>query len=441
MAQDPASVPVGERTASASALGLDAGSTLQLERAVTLAIAHHPAMVQARQAVVSSELALDTARGGRRPTVSASGSVAHATNNRSGDSPSWSTDRSYGASVSLDLLLLDFGKSSAGIRQAVESLFAAEQERRSAELDTIHAVRAAFFDLLRTDALLAVAVENQTQVARQLEQAKALAEYGRRQPYDVSRANVQLGTAALETISASNSVIGARAALNRALGLAEDPGYRLADGDLVETTPDLPTLMAAARDGNPELAALHARARAASAGVDAAIADLYPDLKLGADAALSGAAFPLAANASGVARLAAPLWDGHARRNRIAESVAQLRTARSRIAAKEQQLFQELTIAVAQQVAAEARLEVAASTASAAAENAELTEQRYRLGVASAIEQADAQSAVTSARAEQIKARCDRWLAFADIARLTGASQPSERMPNDKTAVGGKAKP
>jgi outer membrane protein TolC len=121
--------------------------------------------------------------------------------------------------------------------------------------------------------------------------------------------------------------------------------------------------------------------------------------------------------------------------------VAQLRTARSRIAAKEQQLFQELTIAVAQQVAAEARLEVAASTASAAAENAELTEQRYRLGVASAIEQADAQSAVTSARAEQIKARCDRWLAFADIARLTGASQPSERMPNDKTAVGGKAKP
>lgn len=419
-AQDAGLTSAGERTTTAAAMGLTAETVLDVDRAVSLALVHHPSVVQARQAVRIAELSLDNARAGRRPGVSASGSVARGTSNRAGGSFSGDTEPAYGAGLSFDVLLLDFGKSSAKIRQAAEALFASELDRRATELDVVHAVRTAFIDLLRSDALLSVAIENRAQLVRQLEQAKTLAEYGRRQPYDVTQATVQVGEASLAVITVSNSVTIARATLNRALGLAEDPGYAVTERTPRRPATDVGALMAVAREDNPELAALGARARAASAGVDAAIADLYPDLTISADAALSGAVFPLAANLSSAARVAAPLWDGHARRNRIEESVAQLRSARARVAGKEQELWQALTVAAAQLVAAEERLVVTEATAKAARENAELSEQRYRLGVGSAIELADAQSAVTSARAAQVQARCDRWLAFADIARLTG---------------------
>lgn len=419
-AQEPARVPAGERTATASELGLEATTVLGLEQATALALAHHPAMVQARQSVRSAELALDNARGGRRPNLSASAGATRGTGNRAGESFSWDADASYSAGLSFDLLLFDFGKTDASVRQAAEALFAAEEERRSTELDTVLGVRAAFFELARAEALLAVAIENEAQVARQLEQAKTFAEFGRRQPYDITRAEVELGNARLGTISASNTVVTSRAALTRSLGLSEDPGFRIAEAGLAPPPRDLAALLARAREGNPEWAALEARARAASAAVDGAIANLYPDLKLGADAGLAGGTFPLAANVSGAARLAAPLFDGRARRNRIEDAVAQLRSARARVAAKEQQVRQELASAVAQLVAAEERLAVAETTAAAARENAALAEERYKAGVASAIEQADAQGAVTSSLAEQIRARCDRWLAFANVERLTG---------------------
>ena len=410
----------GEMTAAAAQMGLSPAGRYALTNFETVAHTYHPTLLQARQNVESARLQYRMTHSSRLPQITTSGTYNRSTQNAGRDT-STGMRGSWGGSLGLDLLLYDFGKLDAGERQALESLIAAEEQLRETELDVTYNVRAAFFEHHRSDELVRVAVESEQQYAQHLEEARIMVEVGTRRRYDVTKAEVDLGNARLTLITTSNALVNARAQLNRSLGLAEQTAFDIGDGFLATYLgSSADTLMTTARDNAPALAVLRARERAASAYVDQTIADLYPDLSLGADGDLSGRGFPLLWNFSWALRLTQNLFDGHRKTARIDEAVTQLRIARSRVADAEQTLYQNLVNAMAELESANKRLETAKLVRRQTEENRAIVNEQYRVGVSSSIERTDAQVAVTQAQADVVRARYDSQIACARIARLIG---------------------
>jgi len=410
----------GETSVTAAQAGLAAERSFTLPELERVALEHHPALLSAREAVEAARLQLRMTHAGRLPQLNASAAYTRNTQNAWGRSNASEARGSWSAGIGLDLLLCDFGRLDAAERQNREALVAAEQSLRDTELEAVHAVRAAFFERHRSVHLMRVAVESERQYAQHLEEARIMTEVGTRRQYDVTKAEVDWGNARLEVVTASNNLVVAHAQLNRALGLAENPDYRIGPGELPAARRHPDALLADARFNAPSLAVLRARERAASAYVDQTIADLYPEFSIGADVDLSGRGFPLAWNLSGVLRAAQNLFDGHRKTARIDEAVTQLRRARAAVAEAEQALYLNLVTAVAERESARKRADIARLIQKQAEDNLAIVNEQYRVGISSSIERTDAQVALTQAQANAIRAAYDEQAAIARIARLAG---------------------
>lgn len=415
----------GEVTVTAAEAGLTDGTPYGLTNLEQIALIYHPSILQARQAVESAKIQCSLTRAGGLPQITSSAGYDRSTSNSQGTRGSTLMGGSWSASVGLDLLLTDFGKLNAKKRQSRESLIAAEQQYRSVELDVVYSVRSAFFELHRSAELYRVSRESERQYAEHLEEARVMVEVGTRRKYDITKAEVDWGNAVLDVITASNTLVTARAQLGRALGLAEYPTFSVRP-DMMPTgpAPEVLALLALARQNAPSLAVLRARARSASDYVDQTVAELYPDLSLSADYRLSGSDYPLAWNYAWGLRLAETLFDGYRKTGRIQEAVASLRSARAGVADAEQTLHMDLVSTVAQYESARKRREIAELIERQAGENRDIVNEQYRIGLSSSIERTDAQVTVTKAQADAVRARYDEQAALANIARLIGDAVP-----------------
>ncbi len=410
----------GERTVKAAEVGLGADTVLTLEAAIHIGLTYHPSMALATQELAAASAQVRQALAGSRPVVQGGLDYSRATANSAGRPASWDLQGRYGASTDLSLLLYDFGKTPAAIRQAYAAEAAAAAGLRAARVTVAYDVRNAFLGLGKAEELCAVAEESVRQFRQHLEQVRAFVAVGRRTRYDVTKSEVDLGNAELELIGARNDANTARAGLWRSLGLAEDPASRVATPPLPAFERSAASLLAAGRARHPDLVALRAEWAGASAAVDAAIAGLFPELSLQAQYGAGGGAWPLLWNISGALRGAWQMFSGGRLTARIDESVARLRAARARLTAREQQLWQEVSRGLSRLDGARQRVKLAALIVRQAAESLSLIEERYRLGGASAIEVTDAQVALTRARADEVKARFDLHLAVAEITFAVG---------------------
>lgn len=413
----------GEFTVTPETAGLISGRDYSLTELEQIALEYHPSICQARQDLESARLQLNMTRSSRLPQISASGGYTRSTANNAAVHPySGTTSGSWSGSLGLDLLVYDFGKLDARDRQCVEQIIAAEEQLRATQIEVVYALRTAFFERLRRQQLLAVALENAHQYRVHLEEAESMLEVGTRMQYDVTKAKVDWGNACLDVITASNNVKTAQGDLNLSLGLAESPLYGLTESELprplVEHDADM--LMVIARENSPSLAVLKARERSALSAVDEMIAELFPDLNFGFSFDLSGRGFPLVWNFSGALRAAENLFDGKRNMAQIDQTVTDLRNARSRVAAAEQNLYSDLVKAVAQRDSARESSAIAKMVYDQAKENLAIVEEQYRVGTASSVERTDAQTSVTQAHAKVVTAYYDELDAQAKIDYLIG---------------------
>lgn len=419
--QDPATQRPGERTARLDELDLGAGSRLTLEEAVHLAITNSPAVFQARASLAVAENQLQSARAAYLPQASGSAGYGRS---KHYSHPAPEAADSHSAGLSLGQDLLSFGRNAASLQQArLERAAAAEQLRASINAVAFQA-RMAFFDLVRAQDLLVIANEKMREFAGHLDQVRVMAELGTRIRYDITKAEVDFGNARLDALNATNTLLTTRAALGRTLGLAEElPCAIAAPPPLLLPAPEgRDALYQRARRNNPELAALRLQADAASAAVDFAVADLRPDLSFNAGFSWSGSTFPLSRGWSFGPSLDWSLFNGWRKTRALDSAAAQLQATRARIASREQQLFQDLLIALIQLQTARAQADVSEVVVRSARESLDLVSARYRLGLATAVELTDAEVAVAQARTQQVQARRDDLAAQALILLNTGES-------------------
>jgi outer membrane protein TolC len=425
LAQDASKAPPGERTVTAAEAGLSEGTELTIDRAVEIALQYHPQMVQAKQSLVIAETQAMDAVSGYLPTVKSQAQYERTTQNSSAKgAPSPSNDAvdSYSAGVNLDQLLLDFGRTSAAVRQAGANKLAAEHNLQSTSNDITFQVRQSYYDLCKSQALFTVAKDTEHEFEVHLDQTKALVEVGRRIQYDLVKAEVDLSNAQLNVISADNAVKIARATLAQAMGLAEDPGFTVVEPPVVEYQADYETLMSQARENNPDYLALVEKEKAASAGVDYSIADLFPSVSVGAGYNWNGSDFPLTWNWAFGPAISFDLFSGFRKVNGMDRAAATLRSTRAQKSELEQQLYVQLKQAQANLEDAKKRMDLTTLAVSQAQDNLDLVTELYRIGRASAVDVTDAEVSLSTAKSNHVQARFDYLAAVAQIQRITGGN-------------------
>ncbi|MEI8139013.1 MAG: TolC family protein [bacterium] len=411
----------GERLLQPAEVGLSSNTTLTMVRALEIPLTYHPQIFQAEQSLAAATARVYQARAAYWPKISTGIGETRSTANTTGQPGSSSRHNSFNGSVGLDLLVYDFGKTPAVVRQAYANLISATENLRATRSDIAFLTRSAFLNLGKALELEQVAIEAVRQNQVHLDQVQAFIEVGRRTRYDLTKSEVDLGNSKLTRIKAHNEVVTARGSLNRSLGLATDPGYKiLPDLSGIFTTCPADQLMGRARQFHPRLKVLQAKERVTSAAVDEAIAALYPDIGLQAKYGLSGSSFPLVWNWSAALQGSLQLFTGRQQTWRINEVVTQLRSARAQTVEFEQLLYEELQTALSQLDSSRQLLSLTDLIAKQAAESLELISERYRLGAASLVEVTDAQVALTSARAEQVKSKFDYQAAIAQLKHACG---------------------
>lgn len=406
-AQAETGIPPGERTVTAAEAGLVPGANLVLPEAEVVALKFRPSVTVARQNLEIARAEATAASAGAAPQIGASASRGRATRNSGSESESWKSEDATRAGFSADLLIYDFGRNRALVQAARARVEAAELDLQTASNEATLEVRSAYYAVWRDTGLVEVGRETVRQFEERLRQTRGLIEVGKRIPYDLTKGEVDLGNARIALLNASRDLRLSRAELNRAMGFAADPGYVLVEPASPVLESDLEALMALARENQPALGSLRSAVRSAFFLVDAEIANLYPAFSLGAVFNWSGASFPLVWNASAAIDAAVSLWDGGTKDSRIAVAAARLRAARARYSDQEQRTYAELGRALAALDGALQREELEILIARQAREGLTLTAERYRLGMANAVELTDAQAALAVARAGQVRARFD----------------------------------
>ena len=394
-------------------------SDRSLKELVQFAMTNRPAMVSAALAVVDARLALREIAADA-PLVSYSPWTSPHLALSSGYSESstpdnkikWRTVGAASAGLSLDILIYDFGRNASRASAQVERVIAAEHDFIQTGYQVFNEVSAAYFDLMECDALLAVAITNQTEFAIHLKEAEDRLAAGEAMKLDVTRAKSNLYQAREEVIVASNSVVTAGAELMKALGVDVSRGTRdevyPASGaalasvmrGFARTEYGVEPAFNLARTNAPAMAIARAQLRAASRQVDYAIADLMPSVS--AQVGVNWAD-PLWVWHWGIDAVQS-LFTGYRKTTAVDRAVVALQGAAADVDEAEQQLSLDLETAIAVRDNAQKKLETARMTVVQAREDLGLVKQQYQEGEVSRVDFTEAVSSYTRALGNRVSA-------------------------------------
>lgn len=399
---------------------------LSLESALEIARAN-PQLAQAQASVLQSQGQIGIARSGFLPSAIISGR-AGGTASSLGAAPSSTLYATYGATVAINQTLWDFGRTLGAY------LAARDQERAArAGLDaTWNAVelnvRTAYYTVLATEALVAVADQTVASNQRQLDLARGQFEVGTRPRFDVTTAEVNLQQSLISQITAHDGVVLTRINLSQAIG--QDVAKRRLSLPEVPTDIDLDVarLMAEALASRPDLRGAEFQISAADQNLSAAKSAWFPILGVSAGYNWNDSKYPVAGGLPApdanswnlLGTLTWPLLSGGADLGRVDVQSGALASAKASRDLLLLQVRTDVEQAVTGVNVARATREVARKLVAQARENLELAEGRYQAGIGTIIDVTVSQTSFTSAQASEVKAAFDLASAWAQLQYAIG---------------------
>jgi len=412
---------------------------------VEFAISNRPEIISKRLAVDDARLALKQIRADA-PVLSTSpwgGVDVSASGGYSASSTpsSWIKKKTRGnaaAAISLDLLLWDFGRNDARAKAACERVVAAECEYAEACFSVFSETAAAWASYFEKEALLDAAVSEESEYAARLDREEKKIEIGEGRKLDVLRARLDLASARESTVSASNDLAVAKAEFLHSLGAIafdcggeqpenENPGA-LAKG-FADGVANEDEIFALSLTNSPAMAVTRARFRAASADVDAAVADLYPEIS----ASLSlNWTDPLWYWRWGV-NAVQQIFTGWKKTAAVDRAVVALKIAAADVAEKERSLALAVSTAVTERDSAREALVRAETSMKEAMENLATVKKELEIGEADRIDFSQAVSAYTKAAASRASAFYRAERAKAAIFAISGTRPEYNERKDEET--------
>ena len=400
------------------------GLPLSLEEAVALALRQHPSIRAAEAGYVAVEARIPQAQSGFFPradgTFSSQRSRSGGGTSLSGGSSSTTT--AHTAQLQLTQKLWDFGKTGALVDEARANATVSQEEVDRVKNLVVLNVKTAYYGLLQSQRLVKVAQASLARAELNLRSARGFFEVGTKPKSDVTKAEVEVATARLNMIRATNSVRIAETTLNNALGLPAEATVQVQDILSFEgVTFDLGQLREEAFRSRPELRQARARVTAAQAQLRGARNAFFPDLNGVGSVSRSGDEFlPEDNNWSLSLTLSWNLFQGFLTQAKLRETRANAEATEKNLDTLALQVRLEVEQAWLALNEAEELIGATAKSVESARENLRLAQGRYDAGVGTILELTDAQVALTQAEVDQVQALADHKTARARLDNALG---------------------
>ncbi|NBC97365.1 MAG: TolC family outer membrane protein [Deinococcus-Thermus bacterium] len=306
------------------AFGLGAGpATAQtLEEALALAYDSNPTLAAQRAQLRATNEELPQALAGYRPTVTADGSVGRQWSETTGGLGAGDeaiNPASIG--IQVDQPIYRGGGTTADVARAENVIEAGRAGLVATEQQVLLAAATAYMDVVREQAVLDLAINNEQVLARQLQASRDRFAVGEITRTDVSQAESRLSGATADRIEAAGNLRAARATYERVIGLA--PGTLVPPGQVPGLPTSLESSISQAETGNPQVIAAVFAERAAADGIDLARSALLPQITVSARAAVDWeptSTIDRRESASVTARISVPLYQAGAASSRVREA-------------------------------------------------------------------------------------------------------------------------
>lgn len=348
-------------------------------------------------------------------------------------------------SVTLSYLVLDFGGRSGRIEGARQQLRSASFAHNAAIQDVVLQIQVSYFQYLANRSLLVAQRTTLAEAQANLAAAEERRRVGLATIADVLQARTAASQAQLDLQSTEGSVQTTRGALALALGLPANLPYDVdssaAAVPVRALVDSVDALIASALRGRPDLAAARSDAEAARAQIGEARSSLLPSLNLTATGGRTYATtIPNGANSYNLSfGVAVPLFNGFSRQYDLRAAEYQAEAAAARSETVRQQVVYQVFSAYYSLQTATRRVATADDLLASATQSSEVALARYKAGVGSVLDLLAAQSALASARAQQVDARLAWSVSLAQLAHDAGVLDPkggtSLRLTSDTTTA------
>jgi outer membrane protein len=387
--------------------------TLTLQEAEQIAIKNHPQIQAATQLASAAASQVQETRSVYFPQSYGSLTGVEAENGSriaagALNNPSIFDRFSYGVTVSQ--LVTDFGRTHELVKSSNLHARAQQENVVTTRADVLLQVNQAYFNVLRTQAVLQVA--DQTVRSRQLvsDQITALQKSNLKSGLDVSFANVDLAQAQLLLIQAQNDVQSAFAELTAALGYSDQRTFALADQPQQPVPPpEFAPLLQEALQNRPEIISQGFNVKSAQSFATAERDLYFPTISAVGVAGLvpfRQDILPTRYAAAGF-DVNIPIFNGWLFTARKNDATFQAKAQEQYLRDLQDRIVRDVRTAWLNANSAFQRLSVTEQLLNEANQALDLAQSRYQLGLSSIIEFSQAQLNQTQAQISNVSAKYD----------------------------------
>jgi len=411
------------------------GSRLTLDQALSIAEKNSYELRLAQIVVDKTRAQIDLAKGQALPQFSASGNVSYS------DSPLFISGSSFGSGgsggggaatgfgnshlgetgvLSLGMPIDISGNLKRGIDAARAATQSATEAARYQKSEVDNAVRKAFFSTLQTSELVKVYSDTVSADQTRVDNAKKMLDAGSIAPVDLTRVETTLKQSQTNLLTAQNNARLAKLSLNNAMSRpVETPVDPVGVDTIAAPKRTEDAMVESAWVLRPDLRSLAYTAIELQKVREVAQHGLNPTLSLSAS---SNHNFEsnLESYSIGTLSVNVPLWDSGITRAKTRAARADEETVKTQIDQLRLNISLQVREALGNLQNAQSRLDVAKSQVDLAQEAYQIAQLRYSTGAGIELEVDDAETSLTTARANWVNARYDYLGAYADLQLAIG---------------------
>jgi TolC family type I secretion outer membrane protein len=431
-----APTPLGSLKSAASEPCTDTGMStpLALGDVVDRVLCHNPQSSQAWANARYQAAQIGVAQAPFLPSVSVNGAVARNVINGTGIDTSYN---SLSAGVSMSYLLYDFGGRDAALDNARQLFAAATATQDSVVQNLFLTAIQGYYQINATQSVLESTLEAERAAKASLEAATARYKSGMATPADKLQAQTAYSQAVLNRIRAEGDMKTARGSLANLMGWDADHNIVLQPAPASPTYEQFQSnvgeMIAEARRRRPDLAAAEAQVRASNASIRTFEAAGKPSVSLTTNLSYLDKQFSDTTRTGAIGvNVTIPLFTGFSNTYKIRAAQEQARASQ----AARDQLNLQIALDVwkaYQSLQTETQsVQSSGDLVSSAAQNADVALGRYKAGVGNIIDLITAQSALASARSQQIQATFNWDIARAGLAYAMGQLDDTHVVSTEK---------
>ncbi len=417
---------------SASAVPADLiarANALTLGDVVDLSLRNNPETRLSWANARAAAAAYGGAKGAYYPTIDGKAAVSNIKSGQTFASDSIlrpaTAHTTFGPSLSVSWLIADLGGRAGTIESARQGLIAADWTHNATLQNVVLASESAFFNYMANKGLVHAESLSVKEAQISHESTQERQRVGIATAADVLQARTALSQALLTLESTEGDLQTTRGTLAAAMGLPANIPYDIDAAPITQVgaaTDSVTVLIEQSLRSRPDLASAEADFRAARADIRTARGALLPSLQLNGNGGRTYVqSIPGGVNNYTVTLgLAVPIFSGLTRQYAVNEARARADAALATAASLRQEIIAQVFSSYYALQTAARRVRTADDLLLSAQSSEEVALGRYRAGVGTFVDLLTAQSALASARAQQVQSRWTWQTALAQLSHDTG---------------------